>query len=136
MSESLSNFLKKYLGIILFSCVFTVVHIVTHDGGFAEGADKLKIISDGFAIPGLLVTSYGLLNWVYDKGALDGILYGLNTVWLAVIPGGRGKMESYGDFVEKKNSTRNSNFLPFIIVGATFIVLAVLFTLLYNIKAK
>ena len=132
MNDSLNSFLKKYAGIILFSCAFTVIYIITHGLAGAEGKEKLKIISDGFAIPGLLVASYGRLIWVYDKGALDGVLYAMNTMWLSLVPGGRNRVGRYSDFVEKKNASRNSEFIQFIVVGGAFIILAILFTVIYN----
>ena len=132
MNDSLNSFLKKYAGIILFSCVFMAIYIITHDVAGAEGKEKLKIISDGFAIPGLLVASYGRLIWVYDKGALDGVLYAMNTMWLSLVPGGRNRVGRYSDFVEKKSASRNSEFIQFLIVGGVFIILAILLTVIYN----
>ena len=66
-------------------------------------ADKYKYISDGFAIPGLLLTCSGLLLIISNEGAFDGISWGLRFAIKTLIPFGRHKkQESYGDFVEKE----------------------------------
>ena len=132
MSEKLSVFLKKYLILILFCCVFAGVYMASKWGTAADLKDKYKVISDGLAVPGILILCYGLLAWIYAQGVMDGFLYMVDRAKAAIIPGAKIKVPEYAEFIEKKNETRQKDFIQFLIVGGAFVALSLVFVLLYN----
>lgn len=132
MSEKLSVFLKKYLVTIIFCTVFAGIYIHSKWSIDLKLMDKYKVISDGLAIPGMLILSYGLLMWIYSQGVMDGFLYMVDRAKAAIIPGAKLKVPEYREFIEKKNSTRNKDYLQYLLVGGAFIVLSLVFVLLYN----
>ena len=132
MNVRVKLFVTRYLGLILFSLVFAVIFIFSRWSEAITLAERYKVLSDGCAVPGMLVTSYGLLVWIYSTGGMDGFLYGMDRLGKAFIPNGRSKIESYGDFVERKSASRDKPFIHFIIVGGSFILLSLLFVVLYN----
>ncbi len=47
----------------------------------------LRVLCDGFTLPGLLFLLIGLLLWLTGKGALDGLGYLVQFIGRALIPG-------------------------------------------------
>lgn len=132
MSERTLSILKKY-GILSLSCLMVaVLYISAKDLSSLSLKEKYRVISDGFAIPGMLVTNFGLMFFVASKGALDGVLYGVRYMVLSLIPNGRKKIQKYGDYVEDKRKKRITGMGYFVHVGIVFCLISLIFVVLYN----
>ena len=132
MDDKKTDVLLKYIAIILFGAVFAGAYIYTHKGDMTDAAQTYKVLSDGLAIPGVIILGYGLIMKIASTGALDGATYGVNRMFRALIPGGRLKKETYGEYVERKSTERKSDYLRFIIVGGIMVAGALLFMILFN----
>jgi hypothetical protein len=133
VSKNLKANLIKY-GLTTAISLFVTYSYISNKG-FHMGtlADKYKYISDGFAIPGLLLTCSGLLLIISNEGAFDGISWGLRFAIKTLIPFGRHKkQESYGDFVEKRRGQKVKGFGFVFVVGAIDIVICIIFMILFN----
>jgi len=112
-----------------------VTYLYIYNRGFHMGtlADKYKYLSDGFAIPGLLLTCSGLLLIISNEGTFDGISWGLQFAIKTLIPFGRlKKQESYGDFVEKRRGQKVKGFGFVFIVGVVNLIISIIFMILFN----
>lgn len=90
--------------------------------------------ADGFFVPGILLSGFGILYRISAGGFFDGITYGLKRAFLSFIPGGRlKKEENYAAYKERKTKNRKKfkNWVP-LIVGVVFILVAVFFLFLYE----
>ncbi len=133
MSKKLKTNLIKYGLTSIISLLVTYYYV--SNKGFHMGtlADKYKYLSDGFAIPGLLLTCSGLLLIISNEGAFDGISWGLRFAIKTLIPFGRHKkQESYGDFVEKRRGQKVKGFGFVFVVGVINLVICILFMILFN----
>lgn len=91
-------------------------------------------LADGFFVPGILLSGFGILYRISTGGFFDGIAYGLKRAFLSFIPGGRlKKEENYAAYKERKTKNRKKfkNWTP-LIVGVFFILVAVFFLFLYE----
>lgn len=92
-----------------------------------------RVLSDGFFIPGVLITGFGLLFIVSNEGIFDGLTYGLQLAFKSLIPGGRlKKPKSYAVYKAEKEEKRVKGFSFIIVVGVIDLVLALSFTIMYH----
>lgn len=127
--------------IISYSVYFAVaaglcLWIIAAQGIFGM-ADKRKIfgtLADGFFVPGILLSGFGVLYKISAGGFFDGIAYGLKRAFLSFIPGGRlKKEENYAAYKERKTKNRKKfrTWAP-LIAGGVFILISVVFLFLYE----
>ena len=101
--------------------------------------ERLVMWCDALTIPGLLYILVGALIWAAGFGALDGIGYGLSTLFRSLIPGGRAKKQkTYYEHVmdrrEKRLAVTKYAFLFFsgLVLMAAAVVLLIVY---YNYAA-
>ncbi len=126
--------------IILAICIaVTVSYIVSKDIKQKSTSEKLKVIADGFTIPGLLVTGFGFMMVISDTGSLDGVVYGMQQAirMLTFQLLSKEKQQSYGDFKEQRDEIRrlrkerSGGFWYIVFIGLTFLLMAFVFVILY-----
>jgi len=133
VSKSLKANLIKYGLTSAISLLVTYSYISNRGFHMGTLADKYKYLSDGFAIPGLLLTCGGLLLIISNEGTFDGISWGLRFAIKTLIPFGRHKkQESYGDFVEKRRGNKVKGFSFMFVVGVINIAISIIFMILFN----
>ena len=101
-------------------------------------AEKYRILSDAFSLPGVLLTCFFGLLWVSSYGFFDGLRYMFSRVGNMFVPGKIPKHETYYDYKMRKQEKREEkegeqgslSFLLF--VGLGFILVAVIFVVLYE----
>jgi hypothetical protein len=133
VNKRLKANLIKY-GITIAISLFVTYSYVS-SRGFHVGtlADKYKYLSDGFAIPGLMLTCMGMLLIISNEGAFNGIGWGLKYAIKALIPFGRlKKQERYSDYVEKRKGNKVTGFAFMFVVGVIDIVICLIFMVLFN----
>ena len=90
-----------------------------------------RVLCDGFTVPGIVVLMLGLLVWLSTQGAMDGVGYLMSYAFKALIPGMRGDIERYGDYLERKRANRATGYGFLIITGLVFMGFAAIFMILF-----
>ena len=90
-----------------------------------------RVLCDGFTVPGIIVLMLGCLVWLSSEGAMDGVGYLMSYAVKALIPGKRGDIERYGDYVERKRANRATDYGFLIITGLVFMAFAAIFMILF-----
>lgn len=117
------------IGLILF------IFIISSRNIFKEESTKeiYRILSDGLAVPGVVITGVGLLVCLSNEGAFDIISYGL-ILFIGKFKKNVSdrKYETYYDYKVAKHANKKS-FAHILLVGLFFLLLGILFTILYNV---
>ena len=134
MSSSLKNILKY--GITSAICLALTVTYVTLRIDLTNLAavptvTLYRVLCDGFTVPGIIVLMLGCLVWLSTQGAMDGVGYLMSYAVKALIPGKRGDIERYGDYIERKRANRATGYGFLIITGLVFMGFAAIFMVLF-----
>lgn len=133
MSERLRNNLLKYgiggAGSVGIAMWHYAGQITT---GMSQ-ADKYRILSDGFSIPGLLLLFAGLMIWLSNQGALNGVSYVLHYVVQSLLFLGRrgANVETYGEYVEKRREKATKGFAFLFVLAAACLLISGVFVAMY-----
>ena len=133
MNGNLRNTLLKY-GITVFIGA-VMVWLVLTGYGYEEvqtAAERYRILSDAFTIPGVVFMLCALLVLVSNKGAFEGISYAAGYAFRMLIPGLNKDREKYGDYVERKREkggVKGYSFLFF--TGLAFLIVSLIFIALF-----
>lgn len=99
----------------------------------AESLDMvITIISDAFFIPGVLLVCVGLIVYASNEGLFLAISYGFKTIGRTITAKKEEKLmeekyhEYYARQIEKKTKCKH-----FLIVGAVFVVISLIFVVIY-----
>lgn len=131
MSKKAKSRLLKY-GISGIICVaFAVVSLVRYDLGSLERLDLYRVLSDAFAIPGLLMIFSGCFVALSNEGALDGVAFVLSYAFNALIPGRQNKTRKYSDYVEERRGKKVKGYGFLFIVGGICMAVALVFLILF-----
>ncbi len=94
--------------------------------------ETMRILSDAFTVPGLVLLLCGLFVWILRQGTFSGMGYALKQLYMTM----RSEKyreehkESFSDYRERKQS-RKPPFLFLIVTGCVFLVPGILFSILY-----
>lgn len=136
MKGSWKGTIIKYLAAIAFCGLMILIYVSSRDLVAASRLEKYRIWCDAFTIPGLLLIFTGLLVWVANQGALDGISYALKGMFRVFIPGAglRQNLENYHDYLQRKKERRVKGYgFLFLTGGASLLVALVFLYLFYRI---
>ncbi len=117
------------IGLIVFIGIISARNIFTEE----STKEIYRILSDGLAIPGVVITGIGLLVFLSNEGAFDIIGYGL-ILFIGKFKKNVSdrKYETFYDYKLAKHANKNS-FAHILLVGLFFLALGILFTILYNV---
>ncbi len=134
MTPRKARFLK-YGACGAFTALLAWVHLSSQVTPFWEQTLDAKFVTlcDCFTVPGVLMLCVGTLIAISNKGGLDSLSYVLGYAFRALIPGGRGRGEKYGDYVLRKREhpVRGYGFL--LISGALVMGLALIFLIAFYV---
>ena len=134
MSDQLKTRFIKYGFSALFVAVIAVVYTTGWDFVNVSLLDKLRLLSDAFAVPGILLMLFSGMIWASNQGGLDGLSYVLTNLGRSLIPGGRGKKdESYADYVERKRSKPVRGYGFLLISGGISLSIGIAFLIAFYI---
>lgn len=135
MSKRMKSNLIKY-GISGGICLLlAVAYVISADFLNLELKDQYRILCDAFAIPGMLCIFGGLLVWLGNEGAFDGIGYVLSYAFRAFLPGTRmNKRESYKDYLERKRGKRTTGYSFVFVVGLVCMTISFVFLALFHMQ--
>ena len=94
-------------------------------------AELFAILSDAFALPGIIGMMVFVLLWISSTGFFDMITYGVSIAGRSFIPGMRiYKDERYADYKKRKEKNRLTGYSFILFVGVVFTLLGMLFLVL------
>ena len=132
MSKSLKNNLLKYGITVVIGGL--MAYFITSSYGYgqaAAGAERLRILSDAFTVPGVMLIMCGFLVMVSNGGFFNGISYAAGYAIRLLIPGASKNMGKYGDYVEQRAKRKKLSYGFLFVVGAVYLVIAIVFIILY-----
>lgn len=125
--------------ILVLCCAVTFYYVSSKKVKYQRQSEKYKIMADGFTIPGLIVTGFGLLMVITDTGTLDGVVYGMQTAFrmLTFQFLSKGRQQTYGEFKDHREEVRQlrrlrgGGFWYIVITGGAFLSVAIVYVVLY-----
>ena len=132
MSEARRKLLIRYgitIGVSALM-VWSVISIRTSElGSFSQLSTMLRyqVLCDAFTVPGMLLILSGLLMFVANEGAMDGLGYLGHYLKNMFLPGSRNKTKKYFDYVEAKREKRVKGFGFLFVVGGVLMLIALVF---------
>ena len=135
MNENLRKILLRYGMTTAVAAAVTLLLIYLFGFGEASDiADKHRILSDSFTIPGVILIMLTILAWIASEGIFDGISYAFRQAGAQLIPFlGLVPYENFYDYKEKKKKERKARGYSFLLfVGIAFLIIGVIFVILYK----
>ena len=126
---SKSNLIKSGIASAV-GILLAVAFILSSDFSGENLMNRYKIFCDAFTIPGLLMLMFAVLVSVSNEGALDGLSYVVKQGFRMLTFRGLGT-EKYLDFVERRRENRVTGYGFLYLVGAAFMVIALIFMALF-----
>ena len=126
---SKSNLIKSGIASVV-GILLVVAFVGSSEFGDQSLMNKYKILCDAFTVPGLLMLMFAVLISVSNEGALDGLSYVVKQGFRMLTFRGLGT-EKYLDFVESRREKRVRGYGFLYIVGAAFMVVALIFMALF-----
>ena len=105
-------------------------YLAPRDLAGADLKHRFGLLCDAFTIPGVLLLGAGALLRLAGKGALDGLRYALCCAFRGLLPG-RGTVERYGDYTERKRSSRTDGCGWLLLSGGISTAISLVFLALY-----
>ncbi len=97
-------------------------------GGFKRGNEEAlwHAVCDALTVPGILLTGMGLLSFVSEQGAFDGLSFGVRKAFGQILSEKRRNAmpKTYYDYVTAKREKQRSKPRTTLFVGLGFLVLA------------
>lgn len=94
---------------------------------------RYMILSDAFAVPGLFLLMFGVMIWLTNQGALDGVTFCLHYVFSSLMPGRNGqRAESYAQYIERKSGKRTKGYGFLLWIGLASFIIGLVFFILYG----
>ena len=94
----------------------------------------MNILCNAFFIPGLLLVLSGVLMWIASTGFFDSLGYAGRTAAHMFVPFMKPDRKSYYDYKEEKAQKRGKVPYYIMIVGAAYILVSIVFTILWYVK--
>ncbi len=95
-------------------------------------AEQYRILSDAFAVPGVILMLVAALVWVSNDGFFDGLGYIVGRGLGTLIPFFRPKHETYYDHLMSKKEKRIRGYSFLFFVGLVFTLVSVIFIGLFE----
>ena len=112
--------------------LLVILFVSSSDFGAQTTVDKYKILCDAFTIPGLLMLMFAAMLSISNEGGLDGVSYLVKQGFRMLTFRGISQ-EKYLDYVQHRRENRLTGYGFLYIVGAAFMVIALIFMALFYI---
>lgn len=126
--------MKKVLKYLIPSliCAAIAIGVLAIRGAFVKsGQDLMVDLCDAFAVPGIFMTCFGLLVLATNGGTFDMLAYGVRKLFdLFKRDLTNVKYRTFYEYRQAQAEKKRS-YLHFIIVGAAFLLVAVVFLIIY-----
>lgn len=126
---------RRYTIAILVGAVMALAVLLAR-GTFTqtEGRTILKDVSDAFFVPGVLIICLGALLFVGENGIFDMLNFGVKKV-VSLVRNEKYRAElprTYYEYTEQQREKTRSAYGYLFIVGAVFLLAAVIFVILHE----
>ena len=130
--EKFKKLLPKYLiSLFIGACfVFAVISLREYSAEMAD-AERYKILSDAFTIPGVVFILIGALVWVSTDGFFDMFSFAIGKAVRTLIPFSKRSDETFYDYKVRKSEDRFTGYSFLFFVGIAFLAVAIVFLVLY-----
>ncbi len=133
MTERTKIQLLKYGGAVAVGLLMTVAYLASTQFLEQPLADMLRLLSDGFMLPGFLMVALGCMIWMSNDGMLDGVTFVLSRAVKFLLPFGRGeKDENYGDYVKRQREKNIHGYGFLFVTGGVFLAISLIFLWLFH----
>jgi len=124
VSDTPAKPLKKYLitGGICLAVALALFFGRVSLGPETSAAAIAMAACDALFVPGMFCFLVGLLMWVANEGALDGVAWLGSYLGKTLVPGKRSSIERYSDFLERRRGKGKRTFGHLCLVGLVFIL--------------
>ena len=95
---------------------------------------RLKMLTDAFFGPGIIMVLLSLLFWISTDGFFDGLTYSLKRLAQVFTFRGAMKQEKYYDYKQRQAEKRLKGFWFILFVGLGFVLVSVVFIIIYYAK--
>lgn len=124
--------LTKYLVTICVAITFAILVLSIQDSWQHTGQVLMGEISNALFVPGVLILCFGALLWASNGGAFDMLTYAIMKLFDSLKKDvTKVKYRTFYDYQEAQKDKKLS-FAHFLIVGAGFIVIALIFYIIYS----
>lgn len=130
MSKGLKLLIKYGISVIFVASAAGAT-LFSADWSLGGEQTPYRIWSDAFFIPGILLIFSGLLVWLANEGAFDGIVWVFRNALSRLIPGNRINPETYPEYVERRREKNITGYSFLFVVGILSVAVGVVFMLLY-----
>ncbi|MBR5970294.1 MAG: DUF3899 domain-containing protein [Lachnospiraceae bacterium] len=97
-------------------------------------SDRVRLLSDGFFLVGMLLLAVGVLFFVRKQGGFDGLGYGLKRAGQALrLRERHSDTESYGDYLMRMREEERSGGLTLVLPGLFFLLIATVLTFVFHL---
>ncbi len=93
--------------------------------------ERYRTLCDAFTVPGTVLVMVGILLWLSNNGAVDGLGYVMSRLIHSLIPGGRLRSERYADYVERRREKPLHGFAFLFVTGGVCMAVALVFMALF-----
>ena len=109
------------------------IYLVIYKNAFAQPVDTMiRVLSDAFFLPGILMILCGLLVIVSNEGAFDSLAYTGKSVRRFFIPERPGeKRVTYREYVEQRREKKATGFSFLFVIGGVFTAIGLIFMLIF-----
>ena len=131
MKITKGTIVKYAITLSLGAALSAVALIARNYTALESAAERYRALSDAFSIPGVVMIMVGIILLIAKDGFFDMITYSLGKFAKSLIPFSRKTDETYYDYKVRKSEERLKGFSCLFVVGALFLILTAVFTILF-----
>lgn len=125
---SVGTIVKYVIAVAVGLLLSSYVMVINDYNNVTDEVVKLKLLADCFTVPGVVLIMASAFCWLSSKGAVDFFGYALSGLFRRLLPGAQTKEpEKYYDYVVRKQENRKGGYGFLAIVGAGFLLVAIVF---------
>lgn len=108
--------------------------VAAYQGAFSGGtpAEVYRALCDGFFVPGVFLTCFGVLGFCASGGAYDIFSYGIKSLKVLFTPFGKDRQQRYYEYKLEKELKRQKPKPRTLILGLCFLAAACVCLVLFN----
>ena len=96
--------------------------------------EKLRVLTDAFTIPGILLSLGCALIFISNQGGFNGLFYGLRRGKEILLPFLPHEYVKYPEYVEKRKEKKVKGYGFILHVGLVFLAVGIVLLVLFNAR--